>query len=171
MNYLNQLLNSNDKEKVWHTIDSETKKTIIKHMFNTKTDNHIKLARELLKIIREDDKLCRRDIHAGYVNLLCVLLAKSHNPEYIKDIVKTKCCGDLFYYVDSNLLFEFSPKQKRETCIKDTMEYVNNMKCKEKWFEIYKGWVNHYGKHYDELTVIKYWNKYKEPDYCKRFCQ
>src|SRR5436853_337072 len=150
MTSINQFINSNDKENLWHATDSTIKQTIIKQMFKNKTDNHMKLARKLLEYIRNDDKLEKRDIHAKYANLLCILLAKSHNPEFLEDIVKTKSCGDLFFYIDSTLLFEFSPKQNRETCVTDTIEYVNNTTNNKNWFKIYKIWVHYYGNTYDE---------------------
>ena len=174
MAYINQFINSNNKEKLWHKTDPLVKQVIIKQMFKNKTDAHIKLARELLEFIRMDTKLEKRDIHANYANLLCILLAKSHNPEFIKDIVETKRC--LFFHIDSNLFFEFSPKHSRETCVRDTMDdvvnnldNVNNTNHNKTWFPIYKEWVEYYGSHYDETLVIKYWNKYKEPNYCDHF--
>ena len=166
MNYLNKFLkihNLQEKEKLWHIIDYKKKQVIIIHMFNNKTDKYIKLAQNLLQFIRKDDKLNRRDIHTGYANLLCILLAKSHDLKYIDDIIKTKCCGDLFFYIDSTLQFEFSPQQNRENCIIDTIQYVNNNICNN----VYKKWVLHYGKMYDETLVINYWNKYKDPTFYK----
>jgi hypothetical protein len=175
MTHINQFLNSNNKEDLWNNTTSEIKKEMIREMFRNKTKNHINLAREFLKFIRQDDKQDKRDIHAGYANLLCILLAKSHDPEFIKDIIETKQCGDLFFYVDSNLMFEFSPKRNRETCVRDTMDYVNNIKgsdpiLNEEWFKTYKDWVNYYGNHYKEDLVIKFWNMYKEYDYPIRYC-
>ena len=168
MIHVNQFIDSNDKKQLWITSNAVIKQAIIKYMFENENDLHLKLATELLNFIREDDKLCKRDIHANYANLLCIILARSHNPDFIEDIVKTKGCGDLFFYVDSTLLFEFSPNQTRETCVRDTLEYVNNIHDdKSQWFKIYKDWVNHYGNMYGEEMVIKYWNRYKDPNYYK----
>lgn len=174
MDYINQFVNSNDKTNLWCTTPPLIKKQMIEYMFKNKVNDYTKLASELLEFIREDDKMEKRDIHAGYANLLCVVLARSHNPEFIKDITKTKMCGDLFFYIDSTLLFEFSPKQNRETCVKDTIEHVNgisngNCDITNEWFEIYVKWVNYYGKQYDEKIVIKYWNTYKDPNYYEKF--
>ena len=86
-----------DRE-TWNTINKEE---VIKQIFND--INQADLAKKILGYIREDDKLEKRNIHAIYANLLCILLAKTHDPKFIEDIVKTKSCGDLFFYVDSNL--------------------------------------------------------------------
>ena len=164
-----QFINSTDKKELWETIDSSVKQKIIKEMFKSH-DDHTKLAKELLKFIRQDEILEKRNIHVGFANLLCILLARSHNSEFIKDIIKTKRCCDLFFYIDSNLLFEFNPNQNRLSCVKDTIEYVNsfsNSEINKEWFKIYKDWVNYYGNIYDETVVIKYWNKYKDSNYCE----
>lgn len=166
MNNINQFIESNNKRQLWATTDAVTKQIIIKYMFENGNSNHLKLATELLEFIREDDKLDKRDIHANYANLLCIVLARSHNSDYIEDIVKTKACGDLFFYIDSTLLFEFSPQQNRETCVKDTIEHVNIV-SDDKWFKIYKDCVNHYGNMYKEEIVNKYWNRYNDPNYYK----
>lgn len=165
-------MKSDNRKALWHSTDSTIKKTMIKQIFKNKTDTHVQLAREFLQFIRLDDKANLRDIHAHYANLLCITLARSHDPQYIEDIMMTKMCGDLFFYIDSNLLFEFSPNHSRETCIGDTIRYVNdinNLDNSKPWFAIYKKWINHYANQYDESLVIKSWNRYKENDYCDSY--
>lgn len=168
MNLLNELLKDKDIKNKWNKINTKSKEYIIVHLFHNKTNEYCKLASKLLEFTRESEMNETRDIHANYVNLLCILLAKSHDPIYIKDIVKTKQTCDLFYYIDSNLLFEFSSKGDRNTCIQDTLKYVNSCDNKEKWFKDYKNYVNHYAKTYDESLIIKYWNRYKGKDYVKK---
>lgn len=159
-------LNSNNKEVLWSNSDSKSKQSVIQQIFKSDNNEYVDLASELLKFIRNDDKLEKRNIHAKYVNLLCIALAKSHNSKYLEDIVLTKMCGDLFFYIDSNLLFEFSPSGKRESSITDTVEWINKIDDNtEKWFDVCKNWVNHYSTTYDETVVIQYWAKYKEENY------
>lgn len=173
---LNQLYKSKYPIKLWSVLEQKTKHLVIRQIAGTNNKKNVKLAQIILEQIREDDIFGRRDIHGDYVNLLCIVLAKTHNPVYIQNIVKIKRCGDLFYYTDSNLLFEFSPKGIRETCVKDTLEHIEkeNEKEKEKnenkeeWYKVYSDWVKYYANMYDENIVIKYWNKYKTDTFKKR---
>lgn len=160
---INILYESNNVGKIWNDLDTVLKHEIILQIWKNKTKNNVRLASEILKVIRTDES--KKDIRYRYINLLCILLARSHDFKYLKDIIETKIQGDLFFYVDSNLLFEFSPLGKRETCIKDTLNYFKTYNCNEKWFKQFLEWVERYSSQYDETVVIKYWNKYKEPGY------
>lgn len=70
--------------------------------------------------------------------------------------------GDLFYRIDSTLLFEFSPNRSRATCVKDTLAAIDKIESKEAWAKQYKDWVKDYSDHYDESLVTDYRNKYKD---------
>ena len=164
---MNQLLLSDNRKELWNEFNPSARRLTITSLFlcENKKGDHTQLAKELLQFMINDDILEKRNIHANYVNLLCITLAQSHNSKYIKDIIQAKRCGDLFYYVDSNLLFEFSSNGNRKTCVKDTVKFVNESTNEEEWFSIYRDWINHYASHYDESIVTKYWDKYKNPDF------
>jgi hypothetical protein len=162
---INQLLNSKNRKKLWNHYDRPIKALIIKQIWKNKREDYLELTSQLLKFIRDGHKKDQHHVRGMYVNLLCILLARSHNFKYLQDIVKTKNCGDLFFYVDSNLLFEFSPKGERETCMKDIIEFIKDYDCKKKWFQRYKEFVEHYSKHYDEKLVIQQWSKYKTKEF------
>lgn len=161
--FYNLLLNATDFKKIWLMYDVNIKKFIIKQIFNNNNKNNLAIAIKILKLYIDSDPF--RDIDARYINLLCIALARSHDPKYIKDIILTKMTGDLFFYIDSNLLFEFSPKKCRKTCIKDTIDHYNDISINEKWLKYYKEYILYYSKSYSEDLVIKYWNRYKSKEY------
>ena len=71
--------------------------------------------------------------------------------------------GYYYFYVDSNLLFEFSDKGNRQTCIIDTVEKPLN--GSKDWHSIYNDYVNYYSFCYTEELVIRYWEKYSSDEF------
>lgn len=94
-------------------------------------------------------------------NQLCYYLAQDHNPEYLKYILCTKWCLDLFYYIDSNLLFYFSPEKNVETCMEDSINYWTNLDntpyLSDELFKGFKKALTYYT--YGQDLVTKYWNE------------
>lgn len=167
MGVVNRLIKDKNPLKVWCSLDKKTKHMVIRQIFGTNHKKNAELVRILLKEIIEDEKKSKRDIHGYYVNLLCIALAKTHEYEYLKDIVNAKSYG-LFFHIDSNLIFEFSPKGERETCVKDTLESIKNVEIfsiKEHWYKTFCIWAKHYGKLYDERVVKSYWEYYKSDEF------
>lgn len=155
--YINQLKNANTSKKTEHIFNNLTQMTkhlILRQIFYT---NDIVLGQALLIIIINDTK---PSVHGDYVNLLCITLARTHDKRYLRYIVEAKMSGDLFYRIDSTLLFEFSPNKSRATCVKDTLAGIDNIESREPWAKQYKEWVKYYSSHYDESVVTDYWNKY-----------
>lgn len=170
------------------TLNSKERHIMIFNIWNQSIiDNkNINIIIKLLEKIRKDEMLGKRNVNAEYVNLLCILLAKTHDFKFLKHIVKTKISGDLFYYIDSNLLFEFSPRLQsdsfnqilnnrnvdnaRKTCIKDTLDFVNKNPnyIEKKWYNVYVGWIRKYAQLYEEDMVIKYWNSYESIQFKER---
>ena len=134
----------------WPNLSASERVALIVSLFKCPDDQlRLKspLVCQILENIREDDIQYRRNIHANYANLLCITLARTHDPRYLKDIMLTKMCGDLFYYVDSNLLFEFgSTPNSRDTCISDTLNHYLPMVNTEPWFVIFQDWIQSYAK-------------------------
>lgn len=98
------------------------------------------------------------------VNLLCYYLAQQNDPQYLKDILESKQCLDLFYCIDSNLLFMFSPNFNLNTCIQDSVNYWTNLKesshLSKKLLNSLTLLLLKYQASYDQNVVIQFWNKY-----------
>ena len=82
-------------------------------------------------------------------------------------MAKNSAGTDRFVAIDSNLLFEFSPMGNRESCVKDTLIFVNECQSSEDWIEGYKELVTHYASHYGEDLVNRNWENYQKPGYLR----
>ena len=166
--------------KHWDKFSNKEKYHLIKQLWikDMIDGRDVSVIRILLQSIRESEMVGRRTIHGHFVNMLCITLARFyHSPNMIKsaitqaelleEVVKTKRSLDLFYYIDSTLLFEFTLERNRKTCIKDMLNYTQSFKtdCKEEWQTILKDWVGSYAKHYDESLVTKNWYSYDSSEF------
>lgn len=167
---LNKLYSTLDWD-YFDTLSPKDKCLIIKEMFYNNSakdkESNIKLSILLInnycEIIRTSEWGVI-NIPNFFINLLCIILARTHDINNLKYIIKAKQSRDLFFYVDSNLIFEFSPNGNRETCIQGTKKYVQklmNGSNDKEWYKTFCDWVTHYSQHYDESLVQKYWQKYK----------
>lgn len=160
----------------FNNLDIQDKCLIIKEMFYDNSTKNIDSRITLTVILIENFcKMTKNEwgiinIPNFFVNLLCIILAKTHDAGYLKYIVNAKRSGNLFYYIDSTLLFEFSPKGNKDTCVEDTKELAKTFGEYEEdsWEKIFYDWVFYYSDNYDETTVKKYWNSYKTPEFKKR---
>jgi len=148
--------------KIWHTHNQHTKHKIIYHVFLTR---NVELAESIIKFFLDDYDKNSYNLMYTFVNLLVVVLASTHLPQYLKYVIWTKQIGDVFFYIDSNLLFEFSPVKNSDKPIEDTFQNLD-MICQhlsDADAKLYKYWVKYYSKEYNNELVIRQWLKYKTP--------
>lgn len=145
----------------------KTKHQVIRQMFYNNKPENVSLA------IRLINRCCdlkikdgEGDIAGMYINLLCIILAKTHDRKHLPHIIRAK--QHYFFYIDSTLLFEFSPSGKREDCVRETLKYVQTAPVSTGWFRTFKEWICHYYEHYDEKLVSQYWSLYKTSSFKKR---
>ena len=173
MDDINILLKSNNQIKTWKQFDERQQHIIILHLFKNENRNKnvCDLIINLLKYLTSKDGAC--SIKCSFVNLLCIVLAKTHNKKYLQYIVMTKMAMNTDYYcsIDSNLLFEFSPNKNRETSVIDTLNYVDDKVKNKDWYKKYRKMVIYYANIYDSNIVIKNWNRYKTKKYLDEFSE
>lgn len=153
-------LSKNEKKAIWLEYNLYKKHQIIHHVYLTV---NVDLAELIMEFFFEDFIINNHNLLYTFINLLAITLASTHMVKYLKYIVRAKCLDDVFFYIDSNLLFEFSVKADRSTCIKDTIKNIDTL-CKElpeELVDIFKQWIAHYSDNYDEKLVIEQWLKYE----------
>ena len=119
---------------------------------------------EYILSIPYDDK----PVHALFVNLLCVTLAKTHSSDYLEYIVKAKRYGDCFCYVDSNLLFEFYNSIDEKDPIGNTInkwkDYIINETTPD-WIIKYIDLTTYYSNNYENDLIFKQREKYESLEF------
>ena len=145
---------------------------VVKQLCFTKQAGHVDLAHAIIVLILKDPSAIR--LKCSWILLLCVTLARTHNPAFLEPIVLLKNgLTDLSMAVDSTLLFEFSPKGNRATAVEDTRAWVNNPSMfpyKGSVGELIREMVCRYGKQYGSNLVVSAWDKYRDvATFSKRF--
>lgn len=148
-----------EKKTFWDKCSYHTKHLIIFNVFVEKND---KVAETIIQFFFDDyDKT----IHLRYqfINLLAITLATTSDPKYLHYVVRAKTMGDLFFYIDSNLLFEFNGIGKRATSMNDTIDMIDTLSdyLPDELKNTYKEWVYYYSKNCAKDLVIKQWLKYR----------
>jgi len=153
----------------WTSLNNRNKHIIIKQIYYTHDSTSAEL---LIKILLDDYKKDIYHVNNIFINLLCITLAKTHDIKYLSFIINAKdSSGDLFFHIDSNLLYEFSPKNVRNTCVTDILKFIANnddyylQYLTEYELELYKNWIKKYSKQYNEKLVITQWNKYSSDEF------
>ena len=105
--------------------------------------------------------------------LLCVTVARTHDPVYLEQIVRLKSSWtDLSMAVDSTLLFEFSPRGERATAVEDTVAWVQSPQFpyKGETGEAIRAMVLRYAAQYGSEAVVRAWDGYRDAAaFSKRF--
>lgn len=165
-----------------HIQDGRDRHWVVKQLCWTKHPTHASISAAICDLILErhgDVGLMR-----PFVMLLCLVLARTHDPVHIGRIMRLKNMSmDMSMTIDSNLLFEFSPNGKRETCVEDTIAALESAEKKRaakamplfpkhvtnsSWFEEFRKMATGYSKAYGSETVMKIWNMYKSESYIGR---
>ena len=147
---------------------------IVKQLCFTKHASHVGVASAILgRILGQPDTI---KLSCPWVLLLCVTVARTHDPLYLEQIVRLKSSWtDLSMAVDSTLLFEFSPKAKRETAVEDTVEWVKGetdetFPYKGETGEAIRAMVLRYAAQYGSEAVVRAWDGYRDAAaFSKRF--
>lgn len=150
------------KHNIWQKYNKYMKHQIVHHVFLTR---NTELAETIMKFFLNDYDDNSYNLKYTFVNLLCVVLASTHLPKYLKYIVQAKQIGDVFFYIDSNLLFEFSPENEDMTPVKNTVKNLDNicLHLSDEDSEVYRQRIKYYSENYNDELVIKQWLKYKSP--------
>ena len=147
---------------------------IVKQLCFTKHASHVGVASAILgRILEQPDTI---KLSCPWVLLLCVTVARTHDPVYLEQIVRLKSSWtDLSMAVDSTLLFEFSPKAKRETAVEDTVEWVKGetdetFPYKGETGDAIRAMVLRYAAQYGSEAVVRAWDGYRDAAaFSKRF--
>ena len=147
---------------------------IVKQLCFTKHASHVGVASAILgRILEQPDTI---KLSCPWVLLLCVTVARTHDPVYLEQIVRLKSSWtDLSMAVDSTLLFEFSPKAKRETAVEDTVEWVKGetdetFPYKGETGDAIRAMVLRYAAQYGSEAVVRAWDGYRDAaTFSKRF--
>ena len=147
---------------------------VVKQLCFTKHASHVGIASAILgRILEQPDTI---KLSCPWVLLLCVTVARTHDPVYLEQIVRLKSSWtDLSMAVDSTLLFEFSPKAKRETAVEDTVEWVKGetdetFPYKGETGEAIRAMVLRYAAQYGSEAVVRAWDGYRDAAaFSKRF--
>ena len=147
---------------------------IVKQLCFTKHASHVGVASAILgRILEQPDTI---KLSCPWVLLLCVTVARTHDPVFLEQIVRLKSSWtDLSMAVDSTLLFEFSPKAKRETAVEDTVEWVKGetdetFPYKGETGEAIRAMVLRYAAQYGSEAVVRAWDGYRDAAaFSKRF--
>ena len=139
---------------------------VVKQLCFTKHASHVGIASAILgRILEQPDTI---KLSCPWVLLLCVTVARTHDPVYLEQIVRLKSSWtDLSMAVDSTLLFEFSPKAKRETAVEDTVEWVKGetdetFPYKGETGEAIRAMVLRYAAQYGSEAVVRAWDGYRD---------
>jgi len=163
--YVSDLLSGDTyetKHDMWQKYSKYLKHKIVHHVFLTKNNE---LAETIMKFFLDDYDENSYNLMYTFVNLLCVVLASTHLPKYLKYIMQAKQMGDAFLYIDSNLLFEFSLENEEMTPVKNTLKNLDDicLHLSDDDSKVYRQWVKYYSENYGDDLVIKQWLKYKSP--------
>ena len=147
---------------------------IVKQLCFTKHASHVGVASAILgRILEQPDTI---KLSCPWVLLLCVTVARTHDPVFLEQIVRLKSSWtDLSMAVDSTLLFEFSPKAKRETAVEDTVAWVtgeadHEFPYKGETGEAIRAMVLRYAAQYGSEAVVRAWDGYRDAAaFSKRF--
>ena len=147
---------------------------VVKQLCFTKHASHVGIAGAILaRILGQPDTI---KLSCPWVLLLCVSVARTHDPVYLEQIVRLKSSWtDLSMAVDSTLLFEFSPKAKRETAVEDTVEWVKGetdetFPYKGETGEAIRAMVLRYAAQCGSEAVVRAWDGYRDAAaFSKRF--
>jgi len=147
---------------------------VVKQLCFTKHASHVGIAGAIIeRILGQPDTI---KLSCPWVLLLCVTVARTHDPVYLEQIVRLKSSWtDLSMAVDSTLLFEFSPKAKRETAVEDTVEWVKGetdetFPYKGETGEAIRAMVLKYAAQYGSEAVVRAWDGYRDAAaFSKRF--
>ena len=145
---------------------------VAKQLCFTKQAGHVHLAHAIVVLILKDPSAIRLD--CSWVLLLCVTLARTHDPAFLEPIVRLKSSlTDLSMAVDSTLLFEFSPKGNRATAVEDTLAWVNHpseFPYTGATGESIRAMVSRYAQQYGSDLVVAAWDRYRDvAAFSKRF--
>ena len=147
---------------------------VVKQLCFTKHASHVGIASAILgRILEQPDTI---KLSCPWVLLLCVTVARTHDPVYLEQIVRLKSSWtDLSMAVDSTLLFEFSPRGKRATAVEDTVEWVKGetdetFPYKGETGEAIRAMVLRYAAQYGSAAVVRAWDGYRDAAaFSKRF--
>ena len=144
---------------------------LVKQLCFTKHASHVSIASAIIAHILEQPDTTR--LSCPWVLLLCVTVARTHDPAYLEQIVRLKSSWtDLSMAVDSNLLFEFSPKGERATAVEDTVAWAKSrhFPYKGEVGEAIRQMILSYAAQYDSDVVVRGWERYRdEASFSRRF--
>jgi len=153
------------------SVSTYNRHVIVKQICFTKHVSHASIASAIIEHILQQPATTRLD--CSWVLLLCVTVARTHDPAYLEQIVRLKSgYTDLSMAVDSNLLFEFSPKGERSTAVEDTAAWVKSQHFpyKGEAGEAIRTIILAYAAQYSSDLVVRYWESYRdEAAFSKRF--
>mmetsp|Transcript_33784 Transcript_33784/g.112753 ORF Transcript_33784/g.112753 Transcript_33784/m.112753 type:complete len:199 (+) Transcript_33784:280-876(+) len=147
---------------------------IVKQLCFTKHASHVGIASAIIaRVLAQPDTV---RLSCPWVLLLCVTVARTHDPVYLEQIVRLKSSWtDLSMAVDSTLLFEFSPRGERATAVEDTIEWVkgeaeHEFPYKGETGEAIRAMVLRYVSQYGSEAVVRAWDGYRDAAaFSKRF--
>ena len=147
---------------------------VVKQLCFTKHASHVGIASAILgRILEQPDTI---KLSCPWVLLLCVTVARTHDPVYLEQIVRLKSSWtDLSVAVDSTLLFEFSPRGERATAVEDTVAWVtgeadHTFPYKGETGEAIRAMVLRYAAQYGSEAVVRAWDGYRDAAaFSKRF--
>ena len=144
---------------------------VVKQLCFTKHASHVGVASAIMeRILGQPDTI---KLSCPWVLLLCVTVARTHDPVYLEQIVRLKSSWtDLSMAVDSTLLFEFSPRGERATAVEDTVAWVKSPQFpyKGETGEAIRAMVLRYAAQYGSEAVVRAWDGYRDAAaFSKRF--
>ena len=147
---------------------------VVKQLCFTKHASHVGIASAIIaRVLEQPDTI---KLSCPWVLLLCVTVARTHDPVYLEQIVRLKSSWtDLSMAVDSTLLFEFSPRGERETAVEDTVAWVtgeadHEFPYKGETGEAIRAMVLKYAAQYGSEAVVRAWDGYRDAAaFSKRF--
>ena len=144
---------------------------VVKQLCFTKHASHVGVASAIMeRILGQPDTI---KLSCPWVLLLCVTVARTHDPVYLEQIVRLKSSWtDLSMAVDSTLLFEFSPRGERATAVEDTVAWVQSPQFpyKGETGEAVRAMILRYAAQYGSEAVVRAWDGYRDAAaFSKRF--
>ena len=147
---------------------------VVKQLCFTKHASHVGIASAIIaRVLEQPDTI---KLSCPWVLLLCVTVARTHDPVYLEQIVRLKSSWtDLLMAVDSTLLFEFSPRGERATAVEDTVAWVtgeadHEFPYKGETGEAIRAMVLKYAAQYGSEAVVRAWDGYRDAAaFSKRF--
>ena len=145
------------------SVSTYDRHVLVKQLCFTKHVSHASIASAIIAHIVEHPDSTR--LSCPWVLLLCVTVARTHDPAYLEQIVRLKSSWtDLSMAVDSNLLFEFSPKGNRATAVEDTVAWARSehFPYKGKVGEAIRAMILSYAAQYGSDVVVRGWERYRD---------